>query len=107
MLGAPLACLEHLHEYHISLSNPWFLARWEKTSLQQLLIYAPKIYALGKSSPVARNIARSSGREDPVRIGQYKGGRVWERIRSRKGFLVQIYKRERIYKRNYDNLDII
>jgi hypothetical protein len=39
-----------------------------KISLQQLLIYAPKIYALGKSSPVARNFARNSDRADPVRI---------------------------------------
>jgi hypothetical protein len=77
----------------------------KKKSLHQLLIYAPKIYALGKSSPVARNFARSSGRTDPVRIGQSKGGRVWERIKSRKMFLMQIYERERIYKSGYDNLE--
>jgi hypothetical protein len=77
----------------------------EKTSLQQLLIHAPKIYALGKSSLIACIFARGSGRADPVRIGQCKGGRVWERIRSRKGFLIQMYERERIYKSGYDNLE--
>jgi hypothetical protein len=35
--------LEHLQEYPVSLLNPCFLARWEKTPLQQFLIYAPKI----------------------------------------------------------------
>jgi hypothetical protein len=72
-----------------------------KTSLQQLLIYAPKIYALSKSSPVARNFARSRSRADLVHIGQSKGERVWES----KGFLMQIY--ERIYKSGYDNLEIV
>jgi hypothetical protein len=76
-----------------------------KKSLQQLLIYAPKIYALSKSSPVARNFARSRSRADLVHIGQSKGERVWERIRNRKGFLMQIY--ERIYKSGYDNLEIV
>jgi hypothetical protein len=37
----------------------------------------------------------------------FKGGRVWERIESRKGFLMQMYERERIYKSGYDNLEIV
>jgi hypothetical protein len=41
-----------------------------------------------------------------MRIGQSKGGRVWEII-SRKGFLMQMYERERIYKSGYDNLEIV
>jgi hypothetical protein len=98
--------LEHLQEYPFSLPNPWFLARWEKIPLQQLLIHAPKIYALGKSSPATRNFTRSSGRADPMRIDQSKGGRVWKII-SRKGFLMQMYERERIYKSGYDNLEIV
>jgi hypothetical protein len=36
-----------------------------KIFLQQLIIYAPKIYALGKSSLVTRNIVHSSGRRIP------------------------------------------
>jgi hypothetical protein len=89
--------MEHFQEYPISLLNHWFLARWEKTPLQQLLIHAPKIYALG-ILPVARNFTRSSGCADPVHIGQSKDGRVWERIRNRKKFLMQMYEREIIYK---------
>jgi hypothetical protein len=30
-----------------------------------------------------------------------------KKIRSRKGFLMQMYERERIYKSGYDNLEII
>jgi len=41
-----------------------------------------------------------------MRIDQFKDGRVWERIRSWKGFLIQMYERERIYKSGYDNLEI-
>jgi hypothetical protein len=40
-----------------------------------------------------------------MRIGQSKGGSVWERISSRKILLMQIYERERIYKCGYDNLE--
>jgi hypothetical protein len=36
-----------------------------------------------------------------------KGGRVWKRIQSTKGFLMQMYERERIYKSCYDNLEIV
>jgi hypothetical protein len=35
------------------------------------------------------------------------GGRVGEKIKNKKGFLMQIYKRERIYKSGYDNLEIV
>jgi len=81
----------------------------KKVPLQQLLIYAPKIYKLGKSSPVARNFARSHSHADTafpcVSVGQSKDGMVWERIRSRKWFLMQMYEREEIYKSGYDNLE--
>jgi len=78
---------------------------------QQILIHAPKIEALEKSSSVVRNFARNRGRADTafpcVSVGQSKGERVWERIRSRKGFLMQMYERERIYKGGYSNLEIV
>jgi len=47
-------------------------------------------------------------RSSPRRLlSQSKGGRVWERIERRKGFLIQIYERERIYKSGYNNLEIL
>jgi hypothetical protein len=36
-----------------------------------------------------------------------QGGRMWERIRSKTGFLIQMYKRERKYKSGYGNLEIV
>ena len=44
--------LEHLQEFPKSSPNPWFLERWEKTPLQQLLIYHPNLYDLGKTLPI-------------------------------------------------------
>jgi hypothetical protein len=79
----------------------------EKIPLRQFLTHTPKIYEHGKSSPVAYNFMRSSGRADPVRIGQSKAERMWKTIRSRKWFLMQMYERERIYKSSYDNLEIV
>ena len=82
-----------------------------KNSFQQLLIHATKIYSHGKSSPDASNFARSRGCADTafrcLLVGQSKGERVWERIRSMEEFLIQMYDRERLYKSDYDNLEII
>jgi hypothetical protein len=58
----------------------------KKNSLQQLLIHAPKIYALGKFSSLARNFARSRGRVDTafscVSLDRSKGERACKRIRG-------------------------
>jgi len=78
--------LEHLQKYPISLHNTWFLARWEKIPLQQLLILSPKIYAL---------YAESQSRGYTRIHRSIKGEK---RINSMKGFQMQMYKRERIYK---------
>jgi hypothetical protein len=42
-----------------------------------------------------------------ISIGQSEGGRTWGRIRSRTGFLMQMYKRERKYKIGWGDLDIL
>jgi hypothetical protein len=58
-----------------------------KNPLQQLLIHASKIYALGKSSSVSRNFAHGRDRADTA--------------------LMQMYEKEGIYKSGYDNLGIV
>ena len=55
---SPQRSLEHLQEFPKLLSNPWFLERCEKISLQQLIIQSPNILGVGKNPPHPRNFTR-------------------------------------------------
>jgi len=55
---SPQRSLEHLQEFPKLLSNPWFLERCEKISLQQLIIQSPNILGVGKNPPRPRNFTR-------------------------------------------------
>ena len=55
---SPQRSLEHLQEFPKLLSNPWFLERCEKISLQQLIIQSPNILGVGKNPPHLRNFTR-------------------------------------------------
>ena len=55
---SPQRSLEHLQEFPKLLSNPWFLERCEKISLQQLIIQSPNILGVGKNPSHPRNFTR-------------------------------------------------
>ena len=63
----------------------------KKTHLQQLPIPLPNLLAIGKIDPRADKYAH-------VSITPISDERMWERLRSRIGFLTQMYKREGKYK---------
>jgi hypothetical protein len=77
------------------VSQSCILGKNGKTHLQRFPIPPPNLSALGKIDQWRGHMRVSPTR---VSIGQSKGGRTWKRIKSRKGFLMQTYKRERIYK---------
>jgi hypothetical protein len=102
-------CGEHLREYPISLPHSWFLE--EKNSYLRVSRILSHLLAIGKQAGiVCKNMCNLScaQRSSPrFFLGQSKGRRVWERIESRKWFLMLMYERGRIYKSSYDNKEYI
>jgi hypothetical protein len=74
----------------------------EKTAFQQLPISTTNLCALEKSNVIAQGYIYVR-----VSIGQSEGEKIWERIRSRTMFLLQMYKRERKYKSSLGDSEIV
>jgi hypothetical protein len=93
--------LQYLQEFLKSFSNPWFLGAWQKILLQQLLIHTSNLLGLGKNNLFGVKL-RGFGRRVCSAKTRWNGSETIkcrkETIKSRKMFLMRMYKRERIHK---------